>query len=104
MATNSSVQGKVVAITGGARGIGLATAAALTALGARVAIGDIDEVTLKESATQLGLPAYANSTSPTWSPSRRSSTRWKNNSVRSTSWSTTPASCRSAVWSTNPRR
>jgi NAD(P)-dependent dehydrogenase (short-subunit alcohol dehydrogenase family) len=39
VATHSS---RVVAITGGARGIGLATARALRAYGARVAIGDLD--------------------------------------------------------------
>ena len=38
-----SLAGGVVAITGGARGIGRATAAALIAKGARVAIGDIEE-------------------------------------------------------------
>jgi len=37
-----SLAGKIVAITGGARGIGRATATALIAQGARVAIGDID--------------------------------------------------------------
>ena len=37
-----SVSGRVVAITGGARGIGHATAAALARQGARVAIGDLD--------------------------------------------------------------
>jgi NAD(P)-dependent dehydrogenase (short-subunit alcohol dehydrogenase family) len=57
--TQTSIKGKVVAISGGARGIGLATATALHGRGARVAIGDIDDVTLKESATTLGLDAYA---------------------------------------------
>jgi NAD(P)-dependent dehydrogenase (short-subunit alcohol dehydrogenase family) len=56
-----SLAGSVVAITGGARGIGRATAAALTAHGARVAIGDID-VSLAEAAAEelaagtIGLP------------------------------------------------
>jgi NAD(P)-dependent dehydrogenase (short-subunit alcohol dehydrogenase family) len=49
-----SLAGKVVAITGGARGIGRATAAALIAQGARVAIGDIDAPLAEQAASELG--------------------------------------------------
>jgi NAD(P)-dependent dehydrogenase (short-subunit alcohol dehydrogenase family) len=49
-----SLAGKVVAITGGARGIGRATAAALIAQGARVAIGDIDAPLAQQTASDLG--------------------------------------------------
>jgi NAD(P)-dependent dehydrogenase (short-subunit alcohol dehydrogenase family) len=53
------LNGKVVAVTGGARGIGDATANALAASGARVAIGDLD-ADLAEAAAQayggLALP------------------------------------------------
>jgi NAD(P)-dependent dehydrogenase (short-subunit alcohol dehydrogenase family) len=49
-----SLTGQVVAITGGARGIGRATAAALIAQGARVAIGDIDGPLAERTATELG--------------------------------------------------
>jgi NAD(P)-dependent dehydrogenase (short-subunit alcohol dehydrogenase family) len=52
-----NIQGKTIAITGAARGIGYATAKALLARGARVVIGDRD-VALQESAvaqlTKLG--------------------------------------------------
>jgi NAD(P)-dependent dehydrogenase (short-subunit alcohol dehydrogenase family) len=49
-----SLAGKVVAITGGARGIGRATAAALIVQGARVAIGDIEQALAEQTATELG--------------------------------------------------
>jgi NAD(P)-dependent dehydrogenase (short-subunit alcohol dehydrogenase family) len=52
--TVRSLAGKVVVVTGGARGIGAATAAALVAKGARVAIGDLDEELTRRAAKELG--------------------------------------------------
>jgi NADP-dependent 3-hydroxy acid dehydrogenase YdfG len=51
--------GKVVAITGAARGIGLATAKACAARGMKVAIGDLDEATAAGAAEQVGGGAVA---------------------------------------------
>lgn len=48
------LDGALVAITGGARGIGLATAKAFVAKGARVAIGDLDLELARAAATELG--------------------------------------------------
>jgi NAD(P)-dependent dehydrogenase (short-subunit alcohol dehydrogenase family) len=48
------LSGKVVAITGGARGIGKATAAALARRGCRVAIGDLDLPLAEQTAAELG--------------------------------------------------
>jgi NAD(P)-dependent dehydrogenase (short-subunit alcohol dehydrogenase family) len=49
-----SLSGKVVLVTGGARGIGRATAAALIADGARVAIADLDGALVVQAAKELG--------------------------------------------------
>jgi len=49
-----SLSGKVVAITGGARGIGKATATALVRKDCRVAIGDLDLALAEETAGELG--------------------------------------------------
>jgi NADP-dependent 3-hydroxy acid dehydrogenase YdfG len=49
-----SLAGQVVAITGGARGIGRATAAALITQGAKVAIGDIEAPRAERTAEELG--------------------------------------------------
>jgi NAD(P)-dependent dehydrogenase (short-subunit alcohol dehydrogenase family) len=49
-----SLSGKVVAITGGAQGIGRATATALVRRGCRVAIGDIDLALAEKTAAGLG--------------------------------------------------
>ena len=53
--STSSIAGSRVLITGGARGIGAATAALLAARGARVWIGDVDEDTCLATAAELGV-------------------------------------------------
>jgi NAD(P)-dependent dehydrogenase (short-subunit alcohol dehydrogenase family) len=59
--TNTSLQGplknKVIAITGGGRGIGLAIAETLIAQGARVSIGDIDVELAEREAKHIGAHA-----------------------------------------------
>src|SRR5262245_54161715 len=52
------MRGRVVAVTGGARGIGLAIATALNRAGARVAIGDLDADLARQQARALDAVGY----------------------------------------------
>ena len=51
---SASVRGKVALITGGARGVGAATASQLVARGARVVLVDLDADPLRELVERLG--------------------------------------------------
>src|ERR1700727_3098683 len=51
--------GQTVAITGGARGIGRATAQAFLRQGMRVAIGDVDLQAAQQTAKEIGAPPHA---------------------------------------------
>jgi NAD(P)-dependent dehydrogenase (short-subunit alcohol dehydrogenase family) len=52
-----SLSGKVALVTGGARGIGFATAQELVAHGARVVIVDLHEDAVEQAAGRLGADA-----------------------------------------------
>ncbi|MEC3980800.1 SDR family oxidoreductase [Amycolatopsis sp. H20-H5] len=52
------LDGAVVAITGGGRGIGRATAEAFAALGATVCVGDLDTAVVEQAAKEIGAHAY----------------------------------------------
>ncbi|WP_151713775.1 SDR family oxidoreductase [Acinetobacter bereziniae] len=58
MFKKQQLKGKVIAITGAARGIGLATAEALIALGAKVSIGDLDLALAEKEAKRIGAKAF----------------------------------------------
>ena len=57
MANQQSLEGRVIAITGGARGIGLATARACVAQGAQVSLGDLDLDLARQEARALNAHA-----------------------------------------------
>src|SRR5437763_1674692 len=90
------IAGRVVAITGAARGIGRATAAALVAEGARVAIGDLDAELAARTAAELGCASH-----PLDVTSPESFERFLDWVEAEVCWSTTPAS---STWGRSWRR
>lgn len=85
--------GKVAVITGGASGIGLATAKRMRAEGATIVIGDIDPTTGKSVADDLN-GTFVKVDVSDQPPSTHCSTPRPRSTARSTSPSTTPASAR----------
>lgn len=57
-ATRDALADKVIAITGGARGIGFSTATMLFEAGATVAIGDVDDEAVGKAAADLGIDGH----------------------------------------------
>ena len=55
MAPSARLDGKIVAVTGGGRGIGLAFATLLQTSGAELAIGDFDRSEVAQARGRLGL-------------------------------------------------
>ena len=89
--------GRIVVVTGAARGIGFGTATRFAEEGASVAILDLDESAAAEAAAKLPLVDGAKAIGigcdvADTSPPRPRSSASSPSSAASTSWSTTPAS------------
>ena len=78
------LEGKTALVTGGASGIGAATARRLAAEGARVAIGDINEDGARSVAGELDGFGCALDVTDTSSVPRRGRRRERRRSARST--------------------
>ena len=82
--------GRVALVTGGARGIGAAIADGLLAIGAQVAILDLDGAALERLPARRAQDRRP--TSPIRRPARPPSAGARGPMAGSTSWSTTPGS------------